>query len=58
LLGADFLIPGNEIADAEVLTDNKPVFEKMNAMAALSWRRAAIQTFLYDSVQRQLPFFY
>ncbi|HYG52236.1 MAG TPA: fused MFS/spermidine synthase [Flavobacteriales bacterium] len=56
--GADFLIPGNEIADAEVLTDNKPVFEKMNAMAALSWRRAAIQTFLYDSVQRQLPFFY
>jgi predicted membrane-bound spermidine synthase len=53
-----FLIPGDEISDAEILVDNKPAFEKMNSLAALSWRRAAIQTFLYDSLQRQLPFFY
>ena len=49
---------GNEVSTASVLDDNKPIFEKMNSLAALSWRRAAIQTFLYDSLQRQLPFFY
>jgi len=53
----DFLKIGNEIEDAEVLDDNKPIFEKMNSLAALSWRKAAIRTFLYDSLQRQLPFF-
>lgn len=54
----NYLVIGNEISDAEVLDDNRPIFEKMNSLAALSWRKAAIQTFLYDSLQRQLPFFY
>lgn len=47
-----------DFSTAQVLTDEIPVFEKMNSLAALSWRKAAIQTFLYDSLQRQLPFFY
>ncbi|HLP10780.1 MAG TPA: fused MFS/spermidine synthase [Flavobacteriales bacterium] len=55
---AGFLELGNELSDAEVLTDSKPVFEKMNSLAALSWRRSFIQRFLYDSLERQLPFFY
>jgi spermidine synthase len=54
----DFIQIGSELNDAEVLDDNRPIFEKLNSLAALSWRKAAIQTFLYDSLQRQLPFFY
>lgn len=50
--------PGNEVKDGLVLDDGNPVFEKLNALAALSWRRATIQTFVFDSLQRQLPFFY
>lgn len=54
----NFISIGKEADDAVVLDDNIPAFEKMNSLAALSWRKAAIQTFLYDSLQRQLPFFY
>lgn len=52
------ILPGKEMRDALVLDDGHPVFEKLNAMAAMSWRKAAIQTFVFDSLQRQLPFFY
>lgn len=46
-----------DLKNAQVLIDSRPIFEKLNAMAAISWRKDAIQTFLYDSLQRQLPFF-
>jgi spermidine synthase len=46
------------LADGVELDDTFPVFEKLNAMAAMSWRKAAIYTFVYDSLQRQLPFFH
>lgn len=52
------IVPGPEMEDALVLDDDLPVFEKLNAQAAMSWRKAAIQTFVYDSLQRQLPFFH
>lgn len=44
---------GNEV----ILDDEFPVFEKLNALAAISWRKSAIQTFMYDSLQRKIPFF-
>lgn len=46
------------LKDGVELDDAHPVFEKLNAMAAMSWRKAAIYTFVYDSLQKQLPFFY
>lgn len=47
----------SELKEACVLTDELPNFEKINALAGLNWRRAAIQTFLYDSLQKKIPFF-
>lgn len=43
--------------DEVVLDDEYPVFEKLNSLAALSWRKSAIQTFMYDSLQKKIPYF-
>lgn len=50
-------LPSENLTDAIVLTDEYPRFEIINAKAALSWRRMAINTMRLDQNQRAIPVF-
>ncbi len=57
IIANDRCLSASLSGDEYFLLDNFPVFEKLNAKAALSWRKSAIQSFLYDSLQSKIPFF-
>lgn len=50
-------IDAGDLLSAYVLTDEVPRFEKINAAAALQWRRLAIYGFSGDFSQRGVPLF-
>jgi predicted membrane-bound spermidine synthase len=55
--GVRLHVKESELADAFILTDEIPRFEKINAPAALQWRRLAIYGFSGDFSQRGVPLF-
>lgn len=54
----DFVPEGElQLQKAEVLTDERPLLDVLNAQAAMQWRRLAISSFNADPEQQLLPLF-
>jgi len=46
-----------DLTDAQVLSDDRPVFEKLNNKGNEEWRQTAIDGLLAEAVKYKIPFF-